>query len=90
MVYLIQNFPRNTKNDPCQVVSFGEKKLQKTNKNSLFRKTGYIETDYNKLRRPYYIMRQLVKQIIFLIMVNSTKLLLKNYETSYKIHFYFS
>ena len=63
---------------------------QTTNKISLFRNSGYIETDYNKLKIPYYIMQQLVKQITLLIMVNSTKLILKSYETSYKIHFYFS
>ena len=33
----------------------------KQKKNSLFRNTGYIETGYNKLRIPYYIMQQLVK-----------------------------
>ena len=49
----------------------------KQNKNYLFRNTGYIETGYNKLRIPYYIMQQLVRQIILLIMVNSTKLKLK-------------
>ena len=48
-----------------------------TNENSLFRNKGYIETDYNKLRLPYYIMQQLVKQITLFIMVNSTKLILK-------------
>ena len=65
-------------------------KQTKQNKNYLFRNTGYIKTDYNKLRIPYYIMQQLVKQITLLILVNSTKLILKSYETSYKIHFYFS
>ena len=33
----------------------------KRNKNTSFRNTGYIETGYNKLRIPYYIMQQLVK-----------------------------
>ena len=46
-------------------------------KKKLFRNTGYIETGYIKLRIPYYIMQQLVKQITLLIMVNSTKLKLK-------------
>ena len=31
------------------------------NKNTLFRKTGYIGTGYNKLRIPYFIMQQLVR-----------------------------
>ena len=49
-------------------------KLQtnKQNENSLFRNTGNIETDYNKLRIPYYIMQQLEKQFTLLITVNST------------------
>ena len=34
---------------------------KQTNKNTLFRNTGYSETVYNKLRIPYYIMQQLVK-----------------------------
>ena len=40
---------------------FKLKQMKNLKKNTLFRNTGYMETGYNKLRIPYYIMWQLVK-----------------------------